>query len=86
LVRWRCKLPQQQVQAAVGDRPWNCRDVTFHVVKVTFDQMPDARIRTKLERIPTRFKLSKKDINLLLDSAGAILRRNSAFQRFLAVN
>ena len=87
LIDWRCKLPLDRARALLGDnRSWNCRDLSFHVVKVTFDQMPDATVRAKLESIPTRFKLKKQNIDLLLDSAGAILRRNSAFQRFLASN
>jgi len=85
LVEWRCKLSPERVRALIGnDAPWNCRDVSFHVVKVTFDQMPDPTVRAKLERIPTRFKIEKQNVDLLLDSAGAILRKNGAFQRFLA--
>ncbi len=88
LIDWRCKLPQDKVQTLLGDGggAWNCRDVSFHVVKVTFDQMPDPAVRAKLESIPTRFKIEKENIDLLLDSAGAILRRNSSFQRFLTSN
>jgi NTE family protein len=85
LVDWRCKLPPERVKELTGSgEAWNCRDVSFHVVKVTFDQMPDPTVRAKLESIPTRFKLEKQNVDLLLDSAGAILRKNSAFQRFLA--
>jgi NTE family protein len=85
LIDWRCKLPADKARQLLGDsRPWNCRDLSFHVVKVTFDQMPDPSVRATLERNPTRFKLKKENIDLLLDSAGAILRRNGAFQRFLA--
>jgi NTE family protein len=85
LVDWRCKLSPDRVKELTGSSgPWNCRDVSFHVVKVTFDQMPDPTVRAKLESIPTRFKLEKQNVDLLLDSAGAILRKNGAFQRFLA--
>lgn len=85
LVDWRCKLSPERVKELTGDSgPWNCRDVSFHVAKVTFDQMPDPTVRAKLESIPTRFKIEKQNVDLLLDSAGAILRKNGAFQRFLA--
>ena len=85
LIDWRCRMPQDRVQALIGDgQQWNCRDLSFHVVRVTFDQMPDPVTRAALEKIPTRFTLPEKNIDLLLDSAGQILRRNSAFQRFLA--
>lgn len=85
LIDWRCRLPRERVSALIGDNPqWNCRDMTFHVVKVTFDQMPDPVSREALEKIPTRFALPDKSIDLLLDSAGQILRRNSAFQRFVS--
>ncbi len=87
LVEWRCKLPLARARALLGDeRAWNCRDLSFHVVKVTFDQMPDAAVRSRLEKIPTRFKIDKGNVDLLVDSAGAILRRNSAYQRFLALD
>lgn len=87
LIDWRCKLPLERARALLdNDHAWNCRDLSFHVVKVTFDQMPDQEVRRKLERIPTRFKLDKDSVKLLLDSAGAILRRNSAFQRFIALD
>ena len=85
LIDWRCRLPQDRVHALIGDgQPWNCRDLSFHVVKVTFDQVLDPVMRAQLEKMPTRFVLPPKDIDLLSDSAGLILRRNSAFQRFLA--
>jgi NTE family protein len=85
LVDWRCKLPLEKARGMLDtNRTWNCKDLSFHVVKVTFEQMPDPRVRDTLEQIPTRFKIKKENIDLLLDSAGAILRRNSAFQRFLA--
>lgn len=85
LVGWRCALPQDRVKALIGEgQPWNCRDVTFHIVKVTFDQVADPVQRGELEKMPTRFVLPEKNVDLLLDSAGLILRRNSAFQRFLA--
>lgn len=87
LLDWRCKLPAERAQALLGPgRKWNCKDLSFHVVKVTFDQMPNEALRAELEKIPTRFKIEEKNVKLLLDSAGAILRRNSAFQRFLGAN
>lgn len=85
LVEWRCRLDPGRVTALIGEgTQWNCRDVVFHVVKVTFDQLPDPVTRAALEKIPTRFTLPEKSIDLVLDSAGQILRRNSAFQRFLS--
>jgi NTE family protein len=85
LIDWRCRMPQDRVQALIGQgQQWNCRDLSFHVVKVSFDQMLDPVQRAELEKIPTRFTLPDKSIDLLLDSAGQILRRNSAFQRFMA--
>jgi NTE family protein len=87
LVDWRCKLSEDRARALLGPgRPWNCRDLSFHVVKVTFDQMPNDALKAELEKIPTRFKLDEKNVKLLIDSAGAILRRNSTYQRFLGAN
>ena len=85
LIEWRCGLPQERVNALIGEgQQWNCRNVSFHIVKVTFDQIADPVTRSGLEKIPTRFNLAEKDVDVVLDSAGLILRRNSAFQRFLS--
>jgi NTE family protein len=85
LIDWRCRLPQERVHALIGEGgQWNCRDLSFHLVKVTFDQVLDPVTRDELEKMPTRFVLPEKSTDLLVDSAGLILRRNSAFQRFLA--
>ncbi len=84
LIAWRCKLPAEHVRELLAsDEPWNCRNLAFHVVKVTFDQMPAADVRAKLDAIPTRFTLPADDIDLLMNAAGTILRRNSAFRRFV---
>jgi NTE family protein len=48
--------------------------------------MPNDALKAELEKIPTRFKLDEKNVKLLIDSAGAILRRNSTYQRFLGAN
>ena len=77
MIDWRCRMPQDRVQALIGDgQQWNCRDLSFHVVRVTFDQMPDPVTRAALEKIPTRFTLPEKNIDLLLDLG----RANSAAQ------
>jgi len=86
LIEWRCSLPEARARSLLGEgRSWDCRDLSFHVVKVTFDQMPNPEVRAQLEKIPTRFTLDEDNIQLLLDSAGAILRRNSAYKRFLSL-
>jgi NTE family protein len=41
-------------------------------------------MRARLEKIPTRFKLPKDDVDLLISSAGSLLRQNPGYKEFLA--
>ncbi len=85
LISYRCSLtPPQIVDLRGSVDGWDCRDFSLHVAKVSFDQMREASVRERLEKIPTRFKLPKQDVDLLVSSAGSLLRQNPAYREFLA--
>jgi len=46
--------------------------------------MREPSVRSRLEHIPTRFKLPKDDVDLLISSAGSLLRQNQSYKEFMA--
>jgi NTE family protein len=84
MLDWRCSLPPDKVAKLRGSAEgWDCRDLGFEVIRVGFDQMPDAETRARLDAIPTRFKLPEADIDLLLSSSSIILRNHPGYRRFV---
>jgi NTE family protein len=84
IVAYRCGLDDRQVRDLIGDRPgWKCKDVRFHVLDLRFDQVEDQNLRAKLEEIPTAYVLPREETDLLVKSAGALLRNHPEFKVFL---
>jgi NTE family protein len=65
---------------------WDCRNLSLQVAKVSFEMMREPSVKARLDRIPTRFKLPKDDVDLLITSAGSLLRQNPNYKEFLAAN
>ncbi|WKW51811.1 patatin-like phospholipase family protein [Rhodomicrobium lacus] len=85
MIEYRCGLTPPEVVSYRGTTEgWDCRDLTLTVSKVSFDQMREASVRARLEKIPTRFKLPKDDVDLLISSAGSLLRQNPGYREFMA--
>jgi NTE family protein len=84
IVRYRCGLSEQQVRELIGDpKGWNCKDVQFHVLDLSFDQVTDQSLREKLEEIPTAYVLPRDQVDLLVKTAGELLRKHPRFKNFL---
>jgi NTE family protein len=85
MIDYRCGLTPPEVAQLRGSTDgWDCRDLSLQVAKVGFDQMREPSVRARLEKIPTRFKLPKDDVDLLISSAGSLLRQNPNYKEFLA--
>ena len=85
MIDYRCGLTPPEVASLRGSTDgWDCRNLSLQVAKVSFDQMREPSVRTRLEKIPTRFKLPKDDVDLLISSAGSLLRQNQNYKEFLA--
>lgn len=85
LIEYRCGLTPPEIVALRGSMEgWNCRNLSLQVAKVSFDQMREPGVRARLDKIPTRFKLPKDDVDLLIASAGSLLRQNANYKEFLA--
>jgi NTE family protein len=85
LIEYRCGLTPPEVVALRGSMDgWDCRNLSLQVAKVSFEQMREPAVKARLDKIPTRFKLPKDDVDLLIASAGSLLRQNSNYKEFLA--
>ncbi len=84
IVKYRCALSEQRLRELIGDRQgWDCKDVQFHILDLTFDQVKDQSLREKLEAIPTAYVLPRDQTDLLVKTAGELLRSNPQFKDFL---
>jgi NTE family protein len=84
LIDYRCGLSRGEARRMAGVGPdWKCDQLDFFTTRVAFDQMPNEDVRDKLDSIPTRFKLSPEDVDLLIRSAGQILRDDDEYGDFL---
>ena len=85
LIEYRCSLTPPEVASLRGSTDgWDCHNLSLQVAKVSFEQMREMSVRTRLEKIPTRFKLPSNDVDLLVSSAGSLLRQNPNYKEFLA--
>jgi NTE family protein len=84
IIKYRCGLSEQRVRALIGDRQgWDCEDVYFDILDLTFDQVKDRSLRAKLEDIPTAYVLPRDQTDLLVKTAGELLRSDPRFKEFL---
>ena len=85
MIEYRCGLTPPEVASMRGSTDgWDCRELSLQVAKVSFDAMREPSVKARLEKIPTRFKLPKDDVDLLISSAGSLLRQNPNYKEFLA--
>ena len=84
IIKYRCGLSERQVRELIGDRQgWDCKDVEFHILDLSFDQVTDQSLRAKLKKIPTAYVLPRDQTDLLAKTAGELLRNNPQFKKFL---
>ncbi len=84
IIRYRCGLGEQQIRELIGDRQgWDCKDVQFHIIDLSFDQVRDQSLRAKLEKITTAYVLPRDQVDLLVKTAGELLRNHPQFKNFL---
>ncbi len=84
IIKYRCGLGERRVRELIGDRQgWDCKDVQFHILDLSFDQVTDQDLLAKLEDIPTAYVLPQAQTDLLVKTAGELLRNNPQFKNFL---
>jgi NTE family protein len=81
-VRWRCALSQTERQNYEAAARWNCHDLKFFVGRVNFEQLGALRA-VELNSIPTRFRLSPENVEMLIAAGQDALRTNQTFRAFL---
>jgi NTE family protein len=84
IIKFRCGLGKQRIRELIGDRQgWDCKDVQFHILDLSFDRVTDPSLRAKLEEIPTAYVLPRDQSDLLVKTAGELLRNHPQFKNFL---
>ena len=84
IIEYRCGLGEQRVRELIGDRRgWNCKDVQFDVLDLSFEQVKNKKLRAQLEMIPTAYVLPRTQTDLLVKTASELLRSNPQFKDFL---
>lgn len=82
LVRWRCGLTaSERLNYGLAAR-WDCRDLKFFVGRINFEQLGTQRA-AELNSIPTRFRLSRENVEMLVAAGEDGLRTNPTFRAFL---
>jgi NTE family protein len=82
LVHWRCTLSSAERQKLGAAANSDCHDLRFFVGRINFGQLGTLRA-SQLNSIPTRFNLSKEDVEALISAGQDALRTNSTFRAFL---
>jgi predicted acylesterase/phospholipase RssA len=81
LIRYRCSLPLEQVRKLRGTLSgWDCRDVTVTTEHLSFREA-DEEIYDDLNKVPTRLKLPRKDVDLVIEAGRQAVRGNANIQR-----
>ncbi len=61
-------------------------NLQLYVVDLSFDNLTDPSLRDYFNNLPTSFKLSKEQVDNLIDVGGKLLQEHPEFQRFIAEN
>jgi predicted acylesterase/phospholipase RssA len=80
LIAWRCSAAGQKIRAAVGGP--NCRDLRFHIGRLSFDQLSPGRA-AQLNTIPTTFALPPESVDALIAAGRDTLAASPTFRAFL---
>ena len=83
LVAWRCSLPKDEVLRLRGSLDgWDCRDLHFHIVRLSFESLPPAE-GAPLARLPTTLALPADQVDALIKGGEDALKDSPEFQDFL---
>ncbi|WEK50116.1 MAG: patatin-like phospholipase family protein [Candidatus Kaistia colombiensis] len=81
LIRYRCGLSNAQVLRYRGTLVgWNCRDVVVTTELLTFRDA-DPSIYRELNSVPTRLRLDRQQVDLVIEAGREAVRRNANIQK-----
>lgn len=81
LIHYRCGLSREQVRKLRGTLAgWDCRDVTVTTEYLSFRDA-DPRSFDRLNRMPTRLKLARDDVDLAIEAGRQAVRNNPNIQK-----
>ena len=83
LISWRCGLSSAERRKYGAGPGWNCKDITFLLVRLGFDQLETSRAKM-LEAVPTRFSLPARQVDEVIEAGRDALRTNVLVKSFVA--
>lgn len=80
LIAYRCSLSAATVMRYRGSlKGWNCRDVRFHVQRLSIQDLPPA-MAASFNDVPTRFVLPKEQVDQVIAAGRVAFERNAVIQ------
>ena len=84
LINYRCALSRAEVKRLRGSwRGWNCRELKIFIGQLRFDQL-DPAMEAALNKVPTRLKLPREQVDLTIRAGRLALQKSTAFRSFLS--
>lgn len=83
LIDYRCSLSRAEVLKLRGTlKLWNCRDVTITTEHISFREA-SPELLGRLNAVPTRLKLARTDVDIIVTAARDALRRNDNIRKIV---
>lgn len=82
IVQYRCGLSADEAKQLGATENWRCDDVKLTLTRIAFDALEPQRAAA-LASIPTRLKLSEKELDALITAGRETVQRNSAVREFV---
>ena len=79
--KWRCSLSGAEARRLGASRDWRCSNIRFEINEVRFNRF-DPKLATKLNAIPTRFKLEAEEVDLLIRSGHDAVASQTTLKAF----
>jgi NTE family protein len=79
--KWRCSLSGAEARRLGASRDWRCSNIRFEINEVAFNRF-DPKLATKLNAIPTRFKLEREEVELLIRSGHDAVASQTTLKAF----
>lgn len=80
MAEWRREVAEQRC----SDHPApECAEIDFHLVEVSLGAIPDPQLRTRLQGLPTSFRLPAQDVDALRLAARSVLNHSPAYRQLL---
>ena len=79
--KWRCSLSNAEARRLGASSDWRCSNIRFEINEVAFNRF-DPKLASRLNAIPTRFKLETEEVDLLIRSGRDAVASQTTLKAF----